>query len=177
MSVLNEKWIAKAQGNADEYCLLTTGGKWVIAFRVNGEFSTVKQEKIVGRITDCVNACHGADTNTLNAIEVTGGLGEFFKNVEQVSKDHDQLKAKAAVLGESNENWMEGFEAVKAQHDELLATMQFMLAYENDDEAALDEIQEAFNQQDNIKDIQEFARCYCARKMRSAIAKAEATHG
>jgi hypothetical protein len=80
------------------------------------------------RIVDCVNACVGADKNTLTAIEATGGLGEFFKNVEQVSKDHDQLNAKAAVLGESNENWMEGFEAVKTQRDELLAALKELVA-------------------------------------------------
>lgn len=59
-------------------------------------------------------------------------------------------------------------------HDDLVNALQFMLAYENDDEAAISEIQEAFNQQEEVQDAQEFARCYCARKMRAAIAKAGA---
>jgi hypothetical protein len=47
--------------------------------------------------------------------------------------------------------------------------LEFMLAYENDAAAAMDEIQEAFSQQRTVKDAQEFARCYCARKMRAAL--------
>lgn len=39
-------WVPHAQGDADEYCLLTCADKWVIAFRINGEIMTAEQVAI-----------------------------------------------------------------------------------------------------------------------------------
>lgn len=43
-------WVPHPQGDADEYCLLTCAGKWVIAFRINGEVMTADQIAIAKMI-------------------------------------------------------------------------------------------------------------------------------
>lgn len=81
-------------------------------------------------------------------------------DVLKVAKDHriGHLEQNIANLVVSN--------------DALASSLKFMLAYETNDDGALEEIQEAFNQQEEIKEPQKFARCYCVGKMRAALAVA-----
>jgi hypothetical protein len=58
-----------------------------------GEKATEESQDNARRIVDCVNACVGADKNTLTAIEATGGLGQFFEAAAEVSKQRDELLA------------------------------------------------------------------------------------
>jgi len=53
------KWLE--QGEANQFLLLTTEGKWVIAFQQNGELMTAKQRANAERIVQCVNAMDGIE--------------------------------------------------------------------------------------------------------------------
>lgn len=57
------KW--HAQGDANEYCLVTNDDRWVISFRQNGELYTKEQEENARRIVACWNACAGIRTEVL----------------------------------------------------------------------------------------------------------------
>lgn len=60
-----EPWKWHAQGEANEYCLLTHDGRWVIAFRQNGELTDDRQKANARRIVACVNACKGIPNEQL----------------------------------------------------------------------------------------------------------------
>lgn len=47
------------QGEACEYCLVTDDNRWVISFRLNGEFMPLAQQSIARRIVASMNACAG----------------------------------------------------------------------------------------------------------------------
>ena len=60
-----EPWKWHAQGEANEYCMLTHDGRWVIAFRQNGELTDERQQANARRIAVCVNACKGIPNDQL----------------------------------------------------------------------------------------------------------------
>lgn len=64
-----EPWVCREQGEANEYCLLTSDGKWVIGFRQNGELLPAQQRENVRRIVACVNACANISTESLESGE------------------------------------------------------------------------------------------------------------
>lgn len=43
-------WVVHEQGDANEFVILTPEGRWVIAFRLNGEMTTAQQRPIVQTI-------------------------------------------------------------------------------------------------------------------------------
>ena len=47
MKTDGEKWVVKEQGDANEYVMITDKNRWIVAFRMNGEFMVAKQRKIV----------------------------------------------------------------------------------------------------------------------------------
>ena len=51
-------WVWHEQGEANEYCLLASGQKWVIAFRQNGELMPERQRANAAFI---VRACNSHD--------------------------------------------------------------------------------------------------------------------
>jgi len=69
-----EPWQWHAQGEANDYSLLTHDGRWVISFRQNGELMPAKQEANARRIVACVNACTGIPTEEL---EDTGAVSRI----------------------------------------------------------------------------------------------------
>lgn len=87
-----EPWEFHAQGDADEWCLLTAGGKrWVIAFRQNGELLDVEQEANARRIVACVNACAGINTE---ALEELGPIAAMMYSGDQMARhQRDDLLA------------------------------------------------------------------------------------
>lgn len=57
------KWICKEQGDANEFVILTDSDdgrrRWVIAFRLNGEFHRIEEEanvKLIAAAPDLLNA-------------------------------------------------------------------------------------------------------------------------
>lgn len=68
-----EPWNWHAQGEANDYCLLTSNGRWVISFRQNGEMLDAEMRENARRIVACVNACAGLTTAEL---ELSAALGE-----------------------------------------------------------------------------------------------------
>lgn len=56
-----------AQGDANDYCLVTNDGRWVISFLQNGELLTERQLENARRLVACWNACDGIDTDVLTA--------------------------------------------------------------------------------------------------------------
>ncbi len=62
-----EPWEFIEQGEANEYALVTPGGKWVIGFLQNGELMPARQRANARRIAAAVNACAGIDTDKLLA--------------------------------------------------------------------------------------------------------------
>lgn len=67
-----EPWRWHAQGEANEYCMLTHDGRWVISFRQNGELTDPKQKANARRIAACVNACIGIPTESLESMYIAG---------------------------------------------------------------------------------------------------------
>lgn len=65
MSLNKSPLVWHAQGDADEYCLLTQDGRWVIAFRMQGEKTTFEQQAILRHMVASANACREIDTPTL----------------------------------------------------------------------------------------------------------------
>lgn len=69
-----EPWKFHEQGEANEFCLVTSAGKWVVAFRQNGEMMPDQQRENARRIVACINACSGFSTEALEA-QVLAGRG------------------------------------------------------------------------------------------------------
>lgn len=69
-----EPWKWHAQGEANEYCMLTHDGRWVISFRQNGELSDERQKANARRIAACVNRLAGFKTEDIEnpACDLTG---------------------------------------------------------------------------------------------------------
>lgn len=86
------------QGEACEYCLVTDDKRWVISFRLNGEFMPLAQQDIARRMVACWNACEGLDTELLENIAMTGGLVERFALINQTEQQRDDLLAAAKNL-------------------------------------------------------------------------------
>ena len=60
-----EPWKWHAQGEANEYCMLTHDGRWVISFRQNGELTDERQKANARRIAACVNRLAGFKTEDI----------------------------------------------------------------------------------------------------------------
>lgn len=59
-------WVFHEQGDANDYCLLTSDKKgWIVAFTQNGELSTDRQLANARRMCAAVNACEGISTEEL----------------------------------------------------------------------------------------------------------------
>ena len=69
-----EPWKWHAQGEANEYCMLTHDGRWVISFRQNGELTDERQKANARRIAACVNRLAGFKTEDIEnpAVDLTG---------------------------------------------------------------------------------------------------------
>lgn len=69
-----EPWKWHTQGESNEYCMLTHDGRWVIAFRQNGELTDERQQANARRIAACVNRLAGFKTEDIEnpACDLTG---------------------------------------------------------------------------------------------------------
>lgn len=47
--LLDKPWVLHEQGEADSFCILTAAGRWVIAFRQNGEMP-LELQRAVGQL-------------------------------------------------------------------------------------------------------------------------------
>lgn len=47
MEQTQQNWQVKEQGEANEYCILTSENKWVAAIKLNGELMVTKQREII----------------------------------------------------------------------------------------------------------------------------------
>lgn len=88
-----ELWRFHEQGDADDFCILTASGKWVIAFHMNGEMLPARQREIGRRIVACVNACAGVPTEALE-IYKRPAFHEAWKILAEVEQQRDELLAQ-----------------------------------------------------------------------------------
>lgn len=58
------------QGDADEYCLIMSDGRWVIGFRQNGEICVDEQMANARRIVAAWNHCAGFTTEQVKAVSM-----------------------------------------------------------------------------------------------------------
>lgn len=69
--ILAGPWEFHEQGDANEYCLLTCAGKWVIAFRINGEIMTADEiaiAKMIAAAPDMLAALKNLQADLREAI-------------------------------------------------------------------------------------------------------------
>ena len=93
-----DPWKFHEQGEADEFCLVTEGGKWVIAFRLNGELSLAREREICRRIVASVNAADGIDIEALETIGADLFDGDTSTLIEQRGILLDALKKLTAAV-------------------------------------------------------------------------------
>ena len=93
-----EPWKRHAQGEANEYCMLTHDGRWVISFRQNGELTDERQNANARRIAACVNACAGFSTETLELIASVGGMQHKMTATATVASQRDKLLAALNLI-------------------------------------------------------------------------------
>lgn len=84
-------WVWHEQGEANEYCLLTSDGKWVISFRQNGELMPSKQRANAEFIKRAVNA-HDALFAALVAIR---------DGIRDPQRVHEIARVAIATVGET----------------------------------------------------------------------------
>lgn len=75
----------------------------------------------------CVNALAGIDDPELWVAQMKFMDSDHTASLEiigELTKQRDELLAQHAMLQESNENWMDGFNDIKSQRDELLAALK-----------------------------------------------------
>jgi len=87
-----EPWKWHAQGEANEYCMLTHDGRWVIAFRQNGELTDERQKANARRIAACVNRLAGFKTEDIEnpACDLTGH-GALLSKLIYLEMQRDKL--------------------------------------------------------------------------------------
>lgn len=94
-----EPWLWHEQGDANEYCLLTSGKDWVISFRQNGGLMPDTQRDNARRIVACVNACKGITTETLERVDLPISAICLVSQCAEIGKQRDELlDAIKAVL-------------------------------------------------------------------------------
>lgn len=84
-----EPWKWHTQGEANEYCMLTHDGRWVISFRQNGELTDERQKANARRIAACVNACKGVTNEQLEMDAVA--FVEVFNERNTLKRQRDKL--------------------------------------------------------------------------------------
>lgn len=105
-------------GEFIETAIMALEGRAAIAVCLDFGFNNLgMREANARRIVACVNACAGIDTEYL---ESPDNLATYAR---RMAIQRDEYKAQAAALAESNENWMDGFNDMKQQRDELLAAL------------------------------------------------------
>ena len=91
-----EPWKWHAQGEANEYCMLTHDGRWVISFRQNGELADERQKANARRIAACVNACKGVTNEQLEMDAVA--FVEVFNERNTLKRQRDKLLAALNLI-------------------------------------------------------------------------------
>lgn len=94
-----EPWKWHPQGEANEYCMLTHDGRWVIAFRQNGELTDERQQANARRIAACVNRLAGFKTDDIEnpACDITGH-GAMLSKLIYVEMQRDRLLAALNLI-------------------------------------------------------------------------------
>ena len=94
-----EPWKWHAQGEANEYCMLTHDGRWVISFRQNGELTDERQKANARRIAACVNRLAGFKTEDIEnpACDLTGH-GELLSKLIYLEMQRDKLLAALNLI-------------------------------------------------------------------------------
>lgn len=94
-----EPWKWHAQGEANEYCMLTHDGRWVIAFRQNGELTDERQQANARRIAACVNRLAGFKTDDIEnpACDITGH-GAMLSKLIYIEMQRDRLLAALNLI-------------------------------------------------------------------------------
>lgn len=94
-----EPWKWHPQGEANEYCMLTHDGRWVIAFRQNGELTDESQKANARRIAACVNRLAGFKTDDIEnpACDITGH-GAMLSKLIYVEMQRDRLLAALNLI-------------------------------------------------------------------------------
>lgn len=94
-----EPWKWHAQGEANEYCMLTHDGRWVIAFRQNGELTDERQKANARRIAACVNRLAGFKTEDIEnpACDLTGH-GALLSKLIYLEMQRDNLLAALNLI-------------------------------------------------------------------------------
>ena len=87
-----EPWKWHTQGEANEYCMLTHDGRWVISFRQNGELTDELQKANARRIAACVNRLAEFKTEDIEnpACDLTGH-GALLSKLIYLEMQRDKL--------------------------------------------------------------------------------------
>lgn len=91
-------WVFREQGDANEFCLLTAEGKWVIAFLQNGELMVERQREIAAFI---VRACNAHDDLLAALKTVTELLEGFRENPIDADLDEDEEPIIAPAIDQA----------------------------------------------------------------------------
>ena len=94
-----EPWKWHAQGEANEYCMLTHDGRWVIAFRQNGGLTDERQKANARRIAACVNRLVGFKTDDIENPECDlTGHGALLSKLIYLEMQRDKLLAALNLI-------------------------------------------------------------------------------
>lgn len=94
-----EPWKWHAQGEANEYCMLTHDGRWVISFRQNGELTDERQKANARRIAACVNRLAGFKTEDIENPECDiAGHGALLSKLIYLEMQRDKLLAALNLI-------------------------------------------------------------------------------
>lgn len=79
-------WTFRAQGEANEYCLMTADGRWLLAFLHNGEEWTAKQvanARLIAAAPDLLAALKDMETARHNGFDLPWGtVSQAIKKAE-----------------------------------------------------------------------------------------------
>lgn len=125
-------WKFHEQGDANDYAMITQDGRWVIAFRQNGEIMPEVQKSNARRIVACVNACEGIASEYLEHFGAA-----TFKDFKHVKEQRDTAwqelrEIREAIHANPEESTADEVRRVAAHRDKILNALQ----------RALDEIDE-----------------------------------
>ena len=94
-----EPWKWHAQGEANEYCMLTHDGRWVISFRQNSELTDERQTANARRIAACVNRLAGFKTEDIENPECDlTGHGALLSKLIYLEMQRDKLLAALNLI-------------------------------------------------------------------------------
>lgn len=105
-------WKVNENAEANQWYITDADGKWVIGLILNGEMLPPRQRAVLERMTACVNACEGIDTELLAPRMLGDQIAAKMAVIDRAECESKRLKEQNADLLENLRQLCELLESI-----------------------------------------------------------------